>query len=144
MDFAASISTVDSAGAARAVPTTDLAIEHHRTGAAEVSLAVPSGGHLLHLALATCVFNDLHAAASTQGIVLGRVQVRADGGFDEALTRSTGIVLDVEAEGAAPPEELEALVQDVVEDAVIVRIVRGSTEVRLGSVEVRTTPPGPA
>lgn len=50
MDFAASISTVDSAGAARAVPTTDLVIEHHRTGAAEVSLAVPSGGHLLHLA----------------------------------------------------------------------------------------------
>ncbi|WP_369045177.1 hypothetical protein [Sinomonas sp. P10A9] len=77
---------------------------HHKSGGAEVSLAVPSGGHLLHLALAKCVFNDLH--------------------------------------GAAAPEDLETLVRGVVENAVIVTIVRASAAVRLASVMVRTTPPG--
>ena len=143
MDFAASISTAEPEQAPRAVPTEGLVIEHHRTGAAEVSFAVPSGGHLLHLAIATCVFNDLHASARARGITLGRVQVRADGGFDEALTRSTGVELDIEAEGTGHLDELGALVQGVVENAVIVRIVRASAEVRLRSLELRSTPPGP-
>lgn len=141
MDFAASITTAPGREG-EAVPTEGLVIRHHRTGVAEVDLAVPSGGHLLHLAMAACVFNDLHGAAAAAGITLGRVQVRADGGFDEALTRSTGISLDVEAEGAAPEEDLERLVRDVVGKAVILRIVGASTGVRLASVVVRTTPGG--
>lgn len=140
MGFAASIATAEPGAAASAVPTDGLLIRHHRAGAAEVSMAVPSGGHLLHLALATCVFNDLHGAAASRGITLGRVRVGADGGFDEALTHSTGIVLDVEAEASAPPADLERLVRDVVEKAVIVAIVRASADVRLGSLVVRTTP----
>ncbi|WP_235780935.1 hypothetical protein [Sinomonas notoginsengisoli] len=50
------------------------------------------------------------------------------------------MTLDVDINGGAPPGELEELVRGVVEKAVIVRIVRASAEVRLGSVMVRTTP----
>ncbi len=142
MDFAARITTAAPGTAGEAAPTDPLLIRHHRTGAAEVAFAVPSGGHLLHLALATCVFNDLHGAAAARGTRLGRVEVRADGSFDDALARSTGIVLDVEAEAeGAAAGDLDRLVREVVDAAVIVRIVRASADVRLASVVVRTTPP---
>ena len=138
--FAAGIaSSPDHPGA---VPLDGLAIRHHKSGAAVLSAAVPSGGHLLHLSMATCVFNDLHTAAAARGIGLGRVEVRADGAFDAELTRSTGIALEVELEGAAPEAELGALVREVVENAVILRIVRVGTPVGLASVRVRTTAGG--
>ena len=121
-----------------AVPLDGLAIRHHKSGAAVLSAEVPSGGHLLHQSMATCVFNDLHTAAATRGIGLGRVEVRADGGFDASLTRSTGVTVDVDLEGDSPVAELEALVREVVENAVILRIVRASAPVTLASVTVRT------
>ncbi|MDQ4488645.1 hypothetical protein RBS60_00360 [Sinomonas sp. ASV486] len=101
-DFAANITSAPGRRAG-AVSTEGILIRHHKTGATEVSFAVPSGGHLLHLA-ATCVSNDLRTAAAAHCIALTRVDVCSDGDFDEALTRSTGVALDVEAEGTAPPE----------------------------------------
>ncbi|GAA2199084.1 hypothetical protein [Sinomonas flava] len=76
-----------------------------------------------------------------------RITTAAPGTEGEAAPtdpRSTGIVPDVdaEAEGAAT-EDLDRLVREVVDPAVIVRMVRASADVRLASVVVRTTPPAP-
>jgi uncharacterized OsmC-like protein len=50
-----------------------------------------TGGHLLHLAAAGCVLNDLYREAEALGIELKGVRVTAAGGFDTATWRSTGI-----------------------------------------------------
>src|SRR5258707_369745 len=50
-----------------------------------------TGGHLLHLAAAGCVLNDLYREAAALGIELKGARVIAAGGFDTATWRSTGI-----------------------------------------------------
>jgi len=41
-----------------------------------------TGGHLLHLATAGCILNDLYREAAKLGIQLVGVRVSAAGGFD--------------------------------------------------------------
>jgi organic hydroperoxide reductase OsmC/OhrA len=139
MDFAASISTADSQGQPAPVSTAGLTIRHHKTGAARISIAYPTGGHLLHLAAATCLFNDLHTAASRAGLRLGPVAVWADGGFDDTMTSSTGIVLEVEISGEADPEELRTLVLETFEVSTVACVLRGSTSVEIAGIRARTT-----
>ena len=43
-----------------------------------------TGGHLLHVAAAGCVLNDLYREAAALGIGLQGVRVTATGGFDPA------------------------------------------------------------
>jgi uncharacterized OsmC-like protein len=43
-----------------------------------------TGGHLLHLAAAGCVLNDLYREAAALGIELKGARVSAAGGFDTA------------------------------------------------------------
>ncbi len=62
-----------------------------------------TGGHLLHLAAAGCVLNDLYREAATLGIELAGVRVTAAGGFDTATWQSTGIGYRVEVSSDAPP-----------------------------------------
>jgi hypothetical protein len=50
-----------------------------------------TGGHLLHLAAAGCVLNDLYREAATLGIALAGARVTAAGGFDTSNWQSTGI-----------------------------------------------------
>ncbi|MEA5453613.1 OsmC family protein [Sinomonas sp. JGH33] len=139
MDFAASIATASPDDARIPVPTADLLIQHHKTRAARVSVGVPTGGHMLHLAVATCLFNDLHTAAARAGLSLGPVAVRAAGGFDETLTSSTGIVLEVEVTGDADPEELRTLVLETFEVSTVASILRESTSVEITHITARTT-----
>jgi hypothetical protein len=51
-----------------------------------------TGGHLLHLAVAGCVLNDLYREAAELGIELKGVRVIAAGGFDAATWRSTASI----------------------------------------------------
>jgi uncharacterized OsmC-like protein len=139
MDFAASISTADPHGDPPPVRTAGLVIGHHKTGAARISMAHPTGGHVLHLAAATCLFNDLHTAASRAGLQLGPVTVRADGGFDDTMTSSTGIRLDVEISGDADPEELRTLVLETFEVSTVACVLRRSTTVEIAGIAARTT-----
>ena len=67
-----------------------------------------SGGHLLHLAVAGCVFGNLAHFARERGIVLTHAVVSADGGFDDEGTRSTGIKYQTEVQGEASERELAA------------------------------------
>ena len=65
-----------------------------------------TGGHLLHLAAAGCVLNDLYREAATLGIELAGARVTAAGGLDTATWRSTGIGYLVEVSSDAPPVSL--------------------------------------
>ena len=50
-----------------------------------------TGGHLLHLAVAGCVLNDVYREAAALGIELAGVRVTAAGGFDTGTWQSVGI-----------------------------------------------------
>ena len=86
---------------------------HPRGGRFEYRINGLSGGHLLHLAVAGCVFNGIVRVARERGIVLTQAVVAADGGFNEEGTRSTGISYRIEVQGEASEQDLADLVDFV-------------------------------
>ncbi|MFJ5217201.1 OsmC family protein [Streptomyces sp. NPDC088354] len=92
-------------------------------GGVEVRSAF-TGGHVLNLAVAACVLNDLYREAEAAGLELRGVRVRAEGGFDPSVWRSTGISYAVEIDSDEPPARLEALIAAVDEVAEIPRALR--------------------
>jgi uncharacterized OsmC-like protein len=89
-----------------------------------------TGGHLLHLAAAGCVLNDLYREAAALGIELTGARVTAAGGFDPATWQSTGIDYSVEVSSDAPADQLDHLVQVVDQVAEIPRAIRVGAAVR--------------
>src|SRR5580692_12455052 len=83
-----------------------------------------TGGHLLHLATAGCVLNDLYREAAARGIELKGVRVIAAGGFDTATWRSTGIDYSVEVSSDAPADQLAHLLEVVDQVAEIPQAIR--------------------
>lgn len=53
-----------------AVPLSEVVLQHHRTDGIQIEAQPLSGGHLLHLAVAGCIFNDLYHLAAERGIRL--------------------------------------------------------------------------
>jgi uncharacterized OsmC-like protein len=98
-----------------------------------------NGGELLYLAIAGCVSNDLFREARATGIAIDRVRVVVRGDFAGDPAVSSDIEYDVELEGPAPREQLEALVRRVDEIAEIPNSLRRGTAVSLGDARVRTT-----
>lgn len=92
-----------------------------------------NGGQLLYLAVAGCVSNDLFREARAEGITLTRVRVKVRGDFSGDPAVSDEIEYDVELDGDAPPDRLEALVEKVDRIAEIPNSLRRGTPVRLGS-----------
>ena len=89
-----------------------------------------TGGHLLHLAAAGCVLNDLYREAAALGIELAGVRVTAAGGFDTATWQSTGIEYRVKVSSAAPAGQLAHLLEVVDQVAEIPRAIRAGATVR--------------
>jgi uncharacterized OsmC-like protein len=89
-----------------------------------------TGGHLLHLAAAGCVLNDVYREAARLGIDVEGVRVTAAGGFDTATWQSTGIGYCVEVSSDAPAGELAHLLKVVDEIAEIPHAIRAGTIVR--------------
>jgi uncharacterized OsmC-like protein len=89
-----------------------------------------TGGHLLHLAAAGCVLNDLYREAAAQGIELKGVRVTAAGGFDTATWQSTGIGYSVEVSSDAPADQLARLLEVVDRVAEIPRAIRAGATVQ--------------
>lgn len=89
-----------------------------------------TGGHLLHLAAAGCVLNDIYREAARLGIEMRGVRVTAAGGFDTATWQSTGIEYSVEVSADAPADELGHLLQVVDGIAEIPRAIRAGATVR--------------
>ncbi len=89
-----------------------------------------TGGHLLHLAVADCVLNDLYREAAALGIELKGARVVAAGGFDTAAWRSTGIGYSVEVSSDAPAGQLAHLLEVVDQVAEIPQAIRAGAAVR--------------
>ena len=89
-----------------------------------------TGAHLLHLATAGCVLNDLYREAVALGIRLDGVRVTASGGFDTDTWTSTGIEYSVELETDAAREQQERLLAIVDAVAEIPRAIRRGASVQ--------------
>jgi uncharacterized OsmC-like protein len=105
-------------------------IAHHRAGVAELKVEQLSGGHLLHLALAGCVFNNVLRLARDKGIAVDEASVRVSGDFTEGGD-STGIECDVKVFGDASPEELAALARAAFDDSTVASVLRRGARVEL-------------
>jgi len=93
-------------------------------------LSAFSGAHLLHLAAAGCVLNDLYREAAGLAVDLDGVRVTAQGGFDTHTWASTGIEYRVELDSGASATDLERLLAVVDEVAEIPRAIRAGAPVR--------------
>ena len=90
-----------------------------------------TGAHLLHVAIAGCVLNDLYREAAAERIELHGARVRAGGGVDAGTWASTGITYSVEVSSDASADRLAQLLATVDEVAEIPRAVRtGATVAR--------------
>jgi uncharacterized OsmC-like protein len=88
-----------------------------------------TGAHLLHLAAAGCVLNDVYREAERLGVAVRGVRVVATGGFDPDSWRSTGIGYAVEIDADAPEAEVAALLEVVDAVAEIPKALRGGATV---------------
>jgi hypothetical protein len=88
-----------------------------------------TGAHLLHLAAAGCVLNDLYREADGLGIRLEGARVTASGGFETSTWQSTGIAYAVELDSTAPAHDLAELMERVDKVAEIPRALRAGAPV---------------
>jgi hypothetical protein len=88
-----------------------------------------TGAHLVHLAVAGCVLNDLYREATRLGVQVDGVRVSAVGGFGEDW-RSTGIDYTVELDAPADPGRVAELLAVIDEVAEIPRAIRAGASVR--------------
>jgi uncharacterized OsmC-like protein len=137
--YEATVETADDG--TRADPEA-LAVEFRnaRTGQRQrFSIDAFTGGHLLHLAVAGCVHNDLYREAAARGLTLTHVSVSAEGGFGGEPCGSTGITYRIRVEGTASQVALEELVAHVQEIAEVPSALRIGADVRpLPAVVVST------
>jgi uncharacterized OsmC-like protein len=118
------------AGTLRSVEPEAVSMPHRWTPGGVTVEGAFTGAHLLHLAVAGCVLNDLYRESPSLGIVLDGVRVRAWGGFDDDTSASTGIAYTVELASGADEQQLAALLERVDEIAEIPRAVRAGAVVR--------------
>jgi hypothetical protein len=89
-----------------------------------------TGGHLLHLAAAVCVLNDLYREDAALGIELTGARVSAAAGSTPATRRSTDIDYSVEVSSDAPADQLAHLLDVVDQVAEIPQAIRAGATVR--------------
>jgi uncharacterized OsmC-like protein len=89
-----------------------------------------TSGHLLHLAAAGCVLNDLYREAARLGIDINGVRATAAGSSGTATWQSTGIGYSVQVSSDAPADELAHLLAPVDEVAEIPQASRAGAIVR--------------
>jgi len=134
--YAASVETADDGTSADPIPLV-VEFRNARTGQRQrFAFDKFTGGHLLHLAVAGCVYDDLFREAAARGITLTHVSVSADGGFAGEPCASTGIGYRIQVKGDASAADLEELVAHVEEIAEVPSAIRLGAEVRLLTSEV--------
>jgi OsmC-like protein len=130
--MAADFVAVAAAGSLRSSVRADVVFAHEWTAEGVAVESRFTGAHLLHLAAAGCVLNDLFREAATLGLDLDGVRVSAGGGFDPQTWTSTGISYQVEIDSPADTADLARLVSLVDEVAEIPRALRAGTTVTRG------------
>ncbi|WP_367188080.1 ABC transporter ATP-binding protein [Cellulomonas sp. 73-92] len=88
-----------------------------------------TGAHLLHLAAAGCVLNDVFREAQRLGTPVHGVRVTASGGFDSETWRSTGVTYAVDVDSPANPDDVAALLRAVDAVAEIPKALRAGASV---------------
>jgi uncharacterized OsmC-like protein len=111
-------------------------VDHHLAERAAVDVELLSGGHLLHLAIAGCLFNDILREAPNRGITIDYLAVTGYGDFDEAGSR--GVRYAIEIRSPAERSEVERLVADVEAEATIPTALRAGAEVLRAEVTIAT------
>ena len=119
-----------SAGTLRPASSAAVRFPHRWTPEGVTVEADFTGGHLLHLAAAGCVLNDIYREATALGIQVRGVRVAAAGGFDTGTWTSTGITYSADLSSDAPAGELAHLLEVVDEVAEIPRAIRAGATVR--------------
>jgi uncharacterized OsmC-like protein len=135
-DFAAVVETTGDGTVGEAGPVVVDVRNRHTGQSHRAAVDEFSGGHLLHLAIAACVSNDLFREAKARGIVLTRVRVTADGGFEGYPSRSTGVEYRIEVESQASRAALRDLVARVEDVAEIPSALRLGAVVRLADASI--------
>src|SRR4029077_19582867 len=112
------------AGSMMAAPGAAVRFPHTWTPDGVTVEADFTGGHLLHLAAAGCVLNDLYREATALGIELKGARVIAAGGCSTAPWQSTGIRYSGQIASDAPAGQLAHLLEVVDQVAEIPRAIR--------------------
>lgn len=120
------------AGTLRSSAAEAVSFPHRWTPAGVTVEAAFTGAHLLHLAAAGCVLNDVYREAERLGLSVRGVRVTASGGFDADTWRSTGIVYAVEVDAQCSQQELDHLLATVDAVAEIPIAIRAGTTVERG------------
>ena len=109
-------------------PEVTLEIPNPRATPTTLTTAL-TGGHLLHLAVAACVLNDIYREAQRLGIPIDSVAVSANGRFGGDPVVSTGITYSVDVESPAAAEQVSDLIEYVDQIAEIPNTLKRITEV---------------
>jgi organic hydroperoxide reductase OsmC/OhrA len=132
--FRATIRTTDNASDAGAAGA--WVVDHHLTGRAAIEVEWLSGGHLLHLAVAGCLFNDLLREAANRGITIQHLAVTAEGDFDQDGSR--GVEYAIQIRSADDRSVVERLIGDIEADATIPKALRTGVPVNGARITVTT------
>ena len=119
-----------SAGTLMSESSTAVRFPHRWTPGGVSVEADFTGGHVLHLAVASCILNDIYREAAAMGIGVTGVRVTAAGGFDTATWQSTGIDYSVDVSSDAPADRLAHLLAVVDQVAEIPQAIRAGATVR--------------
>jgi uncharacterized OsmC-like protein len=143
-DYAVAVAMLGAdlgSAAVNELPT--VTINHRSAGPTLLTLGTGSGGHMLHLAVAMCVYNDVLREARSRGIRLERLAVTATGDFAGDPLRSTGITYVIDIAGDAPDEALRALVEFVERIAEVPDMLRHGMSVSLTEARVANSASSP-
>jgi uncharacterized OsmC-like protein len=121
---------VVGAGTLRSADDAAVGFPHRWTEGGVTVQSAFTGAHLLHLAVAGCVLNDVYREAVRLGLQVHGVRVRADGDFDTTTWASTGISYAIEVDSPEPAGDIDALLTTVEEVAEIPRSVRSGGVVK--------------
>jgi GNAT superfamily N-acetyltransferase len=122
-------SAVSGAGTLRSHSTSAVTFPHRWTDGGVSVDTTFTGAHLLHLATAGCVLNDLYREAIALAIELRGVRVAATGGYDPTTWASTGIFYTVELDTDASAADVARLLDVVDSVAEIPRAIRAGAMV---------------
>jgi hypothetical protein len=129
MNAVESFDVLVGAGSLRSASPDVVRFPHRWTDEGVTVDACFTGAHLLHLAAAGYVLNDVYREAERLGTAIDGVRVTASGGFDTETWRSTGIGYAIEFDSPASNEDLAVLLAAVDEVAEIPKSIRAGAPV---------------
>jgi len=121
-----------SAGSLRPGASGGVVMPHAWTPGGVVVESAFTGAHLLLLAPAGCVLNDVYREAAALEIDIDGVLVRASGALDTTTWESTGVSYHVEVDSPANGEVIDELLGVVEDVAEIPKTLRAGTTVVRG------------